>query len=102
MLKKIFFWIAIVFVSGLQAQEITTPYRTKKIWASRDTIHIDSVSVNPEFFELLDSNANPIDSAFYKINFEKGALVFTESSSLTSDSLTVNYLNYPKSLTKVY
>ena len=71
MLKKILFWTVICFFSGLHAQQINTPYKTKKIVATRDTIRIDSVSVNSAFFKLLDAKSQPIDTAFYKVDYEK-------------------------------
>ena len=88
--------------SGVQAQEITTPYKSKKILATRDTIAIDTVSVNAAFFKLLDANSNPVDTTFYKVNFEKGTLVFNENYPFTNDTLTVRFLKFPKYLTKTY
>jgi len=102
MLKRIFFWVVISFVSGLQAQEIITPYKSKKIVATRDTIIIDSVSVNPEFFKLLNARSEPIDTAFFKMNFAKGTLIFRGNYTLTTDTLTVRFLKFPKHLTKKY
>lgn len=100
--KKILFWIAIVCFSGLQAQQIETAYKSRKIVASRDTIRIDSVSVNPEFFKLLNAKAEPIDTSFYRINFQKGYLVFKENYAFSPDTLTVRFLKFPKHLTKKY
>jgi len=88
--------------SGVQAQEIETPYKNRKIVATRDTIRIDSVSVNSSFFKLLDANANPVDSTFYKMDFQKGILVFSENYPFSSDTLTVRFLKFPKYLTKEY
>lgn len=102
MLKKLLFWIVIGFVSGLQAQEISTPYKSRKLVATRDTIRIDSVSVNSAFFKLFDANAQPIDTSFYKMNFEKGFLVFKDNYNFTADTLTVRFLKFPKYLTKEY
>jgi hypothetical protein len=102
MLKKLLFWLALVWVSGLQAQEIGTPYKTKKLIAVRDTIRIDSVSVNAAFFKLLDANGRPIDTSFYKMDFPKGTLVFSENYLFTNDTLTVRFLKFPEYLTKKY
>lgn len=102
MLKKLFFWIAIAWISGLQAQEITTPYKTRKMVATRDTIEIDSVSVNSAFFKLLDANAQPIDTAFYRMDFQKGKLIFNEKYAFTNDTLTIRFLKFPEYLTKEY
>jgi hypothetical protein len=101
MLKKIFFCL-LLSCCGLQAQQIETPYKTKKIIATRDTIRIDSVSVNSSFFKLLNANAEPIDSTFYHINFQKGTLVFKDNYPFTTDTLTVRFLKFPKALTKTY
>ena len=94
--------MAIFFVSGAEAQEITTPYQSKKIIAVRDTIHLDSVSVNAAFFKLLDTNQQPIDTAYYKMDFKKGTLVFDKNYNFTSDTLTVRFLKFPEYLTKKY
>lgn len=94
--------MAIAWISGLHAQEISTPYKTRKIVATRDTITIDSVSVNAAFFKLLDANAQPIDSSFYKMDFKKGILVFKENYNFTNDTLTVRFLKFPQYLTKEY
>lgn len=88
--------------SGVTAQEIVTPYKNKKIVAARDTIRIDSVSVNAAFFKLLDANANPVDSTFYKMDFQKGTLVFNQNYPFSNDTLTVRFLKFPKHITKQY
>ncbi len=102
MLKKNFFWVIFLIFFGLQAQEIETHYKNIKIIASQDTIRIDSVSINSSFFKLLDAQKTPIDTSFYKINFAKGTLIFNEKMPLNYDTLTVQYLKFPKYLTKEY
>ena len=88
--------------SWLQAQETNSLYKTKKIIASRDTIHLEYESLNSDFFKLLNANTTPIDTAFYKINFAKGTLILKENFSINQDSLTVQYLKLPDVLTKEY
>ena len=80
MLKKLVFWIAISCFSGLHAQEINSLYKTKKVKTTQDTIHIEKESINSSFFKLLDANGKQIDTAFYKINFKKGTLLFKENN----------------------
>jgi hypothetical protein len=87
---------------GLYAQQVETPYKSKKIIATRDTIRIDSVSVNSSFFKLLNSKNEVVDSTFYHMNFQKGTLVFKENFSFTNDTLTVRFLKFPAYLTKEY
>lgn len=102
MLKKLLFWIVIGFFSGLQAQEISTPYKNKTLIVDRDTIQIDSVSINSSFFKLLDAKGQPVDTSFYSVNFQKGILVFNPNYVPDSDPLTVRYLKLPDYLTREY
>ncbi|MDD2820773.1 MAG: hypothetical protein PHW29_05875 [Flavobacterium sp.] len=102
MLKKFLFWIVICTFSGLQAQETNTLYQTKKIPVSRDTISLENNSINSSFFELLDTKGNLLDPSQYSINFQKGTLVLHKNILIESDSVTVQYLKLPESLTKEY
>jgi hypothetical protein len=87
---------------GLHAQQVETPYKSKKIVATRDTIHIDSTSVNSSFFKLLNAKNEEIDSTTYHMNFKKGMLVFRDNYEFNSDTLTVRFLKFPTFLTKEY
>lgn len=91
----------LICFSGLRAQEIQSLYKTKKTVISRDTIFIDSVSINPTFFKILDRNNQIIDTSFYKINFQKSALIFN-SNYVSKDTLTIRYFELPKFLTQEY
>jgi hypothetical protein len=102
MLKKLLFWLVIGCFSGLQAQETNSLYKTKKLLASRDTIHLESEGINSNFFEVLHANGKSIDTSFYKINFQKATLFFNENYPTPSDSITINYLKLPEILTKEY
>ncbi|WP_304198639.1 hypothetical protein [Flavobacterium alvei] len=102
MLKNILILLAILGFSELHAQESNSLYKTKKILVSNDTIPIEKESLNSSFFKLLDANNQPIDSSFYKINFEKGILLLNEKLTSKSDSITVQYLKLPEILTKEY
>ena len=87
---------------GLQAQQVETPYKSKKIVATRDTIYIDSTSVNSSFFKLLNAKNEEVDATSYHMNFQKGTLVFKENYNFNSDTLTVRFLKFPIFLTKEY
>lgn len=101
MLKRIFLWLVLSGFSGVFAQEAKPTYAHKKIAFSRDTIYIENKSINRNFFRLFDKAGNPVDSTYYKVDFQKGALIFNEGFS-TADSLSVSYLNYPDFITKTY
>ena len=102
MLKKLFFFGFISVFSALHAQEINTSYKTKKIPVSYDTIHLEKTSINSSFFKLLDNQSKVVDTSFYKINFQKGALLLKENFKSNNDSVTVQYLKFPDYLTKQY
>ncbi|PHK34452.1 hypothetical protein VF13_37985, partial [Nostoc linckia z16] len=87
--------------SALYAQEPATPYKSRKIFPSRDTIRIDSVSINKGFFKLQDRSGKDIDTAYYRVDFAKGYLVF-QNGYVPNDTLTVRYLAFPEFLTKKY
>ena len=96
------FLFLIICFSGLHAQETNSLYQTKKIPTTRDTIRIENESINSSFFKVLDANQKPIDSSFYKINFQKSVLIFNENYAQPSDSITIQYLKFPKILIKEY
>ncbi len=86
------------FSVSLQGQ--TSNRRTKKI-AIKDSIVLDSVSINPYKFRLTDKKNNPIDSTFYSVDFKK-SILYLNLSKITTDSIRVSYTQYPKFLTKKY
>jgi hypothetical protein len=102
MFKKIVLLVLTIYFSGLQAQENNSLYKTKKIRYSLDSIQIEKESLNSDFFKLLDSDNQVIDSTFYQINFPKATLYFNKTFTTKSDSLTVQYLKFPDILTKEY
>ena len=65
-----------------------------------DTIKIDSVSINPSKFSVTNLKYEPIQDSLYTVNFENATLTF--SNAVQTDSLIVNYLSYPRFITKTY
>ena len=81
------------------AQNPNSNYRTKKV-AVTDTIVIDSVSINPNYFSIKNNQNKIIDSSKYNIDFPKALLTFKQP--IETDSIVINYLRYPDFLTKTY
>jgi hypothetical protein len=102
MLRKLFYLLLLISFSGLSAQELSTHYKIKKIVASKNSVQLDSVSLNSSFFKLENSKGKTIDSSFYKIDFQKSLLTFKPDSPLYNDTLTVRFLKFPDFLTKEY
>jgi len=96
--------IAIGFICLLMsfcavAQEQASNYKTKKV-AVRDTILVDSVSINSSKFVLKTINNVVIDTSFYNIDFSKAILTFKKP--IETDSITIEYLKYPEFITRKY
>ena len=73
----------------------------KKIRVS-DSILVDSVSITPFQFKVLDKNLKPIDSTHYTIDFGKSVLRFKDKSEILTDSIYIHYTKYPEFVTKKY
>jgi len=96
--------IAIGFICLLMsfcavAQEQASNYKTKKV-VVRDTILVDSVSINSSKFVLKTKNNVIIDTSFYNIDFSKAILTFKKP--IETDSVTIEYLKYPEFITRKY
>ena len=94
----VFFCVGLFFTVNLQGQ--TKNRRTKKV-AVKDSIVLDSVSINPFQFKLTDKKNIPIDATAYRIDFQKGIL-YLDRSKINTDSIRVSYTKYPAFLTKKY
>ena len=81
------------------AQEPDSNYKTKTV-AVKDSIIIDSVSINSSFFSLKTLDATFIDESFYEVDFTKALLKLKKP--IEADSIVINYLAYPEFLTKTY
>ncbi|MDO5972228.1 hypothetical protein Q4Q35_20715 [Flavivirga aquimarina] len=80
-------------------QEPTSNYKTIKV-AVKNTIRIDSVSINPNSFSIKRKDNTVIDSTFYSVDFSKAILTFKKP--VETDSIIINYLRFPNFLTKTY
>jgi hypothetical protein len=101
MLKKWFVLVILFCISAVEAQEIKSSYATKKIAFTTDTIFVEKKSIINSSFKIFTKEGKIVDSTFYKVDYKKGTLVFN-SNFIATDSLTLNYLNYPEFLTKSY
>jgi len=93
--------LILLWGSLLMAQEVPSLYQQKKVKPATDSIFLESTSINRAFFKVFDASGAEVDPSFYSVNPARAALVFS-TDFITSDSLTVRYLNFPEHLTKVY
>jgi len=94
----LFFCIGLFFTVQLQGQ--TENRRVKKV-AVKDSIVLDSVSINPFQFKITDKKNKKIDSTAYRIDFAK-AILYLDLAKINTDSIRVSYNKYPEFLTKKY
>ncbi|MBC3845531.1 hypothetical protein H8K90_03980 [Winogradskyella echinorum] len=73
--------------------------RHKKV-VVKDSITIDSVSINPFRFVVKTKDNKVIDSTLYTVDFAKALLRFKQPIEI--DTIKIEYLRYPNFLTKVY
>lgn len=74
----------------------------KKRLAVKDSVFIDSVSINARYFKLIDKSGVAIDSTRYSVDFAKSLLRFNDVKSILQDSIDVVYLPLPTFLTQTY
>ncbi|OAB80054.1 hypothetical protein [Cochleicola gelatinilyticus] len=100
MKNLLLFFVLCISVSGY-AQEVVSGHRTKRV-AVRDTVVLDTVSLNPSKFIVADKKGQRIDSLQYTVDFQKGRVIFSEELQQSQDSVTISYLKYPNFLTRKY
>ena len=95
--KVTFFLFLLSFCSFAQSK--TSNYKTKKV-ALRDSIKIDSVSINSSSFSLKTKEGIIIDTSYYHIDF--AGAVLRVKKPIKTDTLIIDYLKFPDFLTKTY
>ncbi|WP_370477668.1 hypothetical protein [Tamlana flava] len=98
-MKNYTYILALLFGLCGFSQNQNPNYRTKKV-AVKDSIQIDSVSINKSSFSILNLDKTTIDSSFYSVDFPKAILTF--KNPIETDSIIINYLKFPEFLTKTY
>ncbi len=83
----------------INAQNNSEDFRSEKIRVVKDTVQIDSVSINPLKFRLLDAKQKPVHFSEYQVNYTEAFLII---DSKKYREITVEYYRFPKFLTKVY
>ena len=97
---KFFIGLLIIFVSFCGfSQSQNSIYKTKNV-AVKNTIKIDSVGINSNSFSIRKKDKTIIDSTYYSVDFAKATLTFKKP--IETDSIIINYLNFPEFLTKTY
>src|SRR5690554_5627267 len=101
MLKQICSWLFVLMFSVVYAQEINSLYNAKTIVTDSTSyvIKLEESALNSSYFEITKKDGNILDPNLYQIDFQQATITFSQP---TSDSLVVNYLKYPETLTKTH
>ena len=93
--------ILFIFFVGVCAwsQDLNSNYKKITV-AVKDSIVIDSVSINASYFSIKTKNNKIVDSSFYRVDFSKSILTFIKP--IDADSISISYLKYPEFLTRTY
>lgn len=101
-MMRTFFTLFFLFVPlAVLAQVEPTNLRSRTI-VVKDTVQIDSVSINSAYFSLKTLSGKQVDTSFYSVDFATAKLILTIDSLQNQDSLRVRYLPFPTFLTKKY
>ncbi|MDP5082243.1 MAG: hypothetical protein NWP87_06255 [Winogradskyella sp.] len=98
-MKHTLFILIILGSFGALAQENSDNFRKKRL-SVKDSIVIDSVSINPSKFVVKTKFDKILDSTLYTIDFAKAILRLKQPTDL--DTIQIEYLRYPNFLTRVY
>ncbi len=99
MFKKYLFFLFLIIGFSIQSQTNSKDFNVKKILVKKDTIHLDSVALNPEKFKVFDAFLNRIPTTSYQIDFSNAILII---NSKKYTEITVEYFRLPDFITKVY
>ncbi|WP_231374048.1 hypothetical protein [Aureivirga marina] len=99
---KYFFYIIFLFFCQITFAQIDTlqHYSTKHISLQKKEIKVDSVSINPVYFEVFNAKNQKIDTSAYNIDFQTATLTFKTDS--IPKNIKVVYKKYPSFLTRKY
>ena len=75
---------------------------TKTIKVESDTVYIDSISINPNFLEVYDSQKKRLDPDRYEVDFAQAKIWFSNPERFINTSISVIYLPFPDFMTRYY
>jgi len=99
MTKKVLLISFLLIGFFAQAQITSTDFRSKTFFLVKDTLHIDTVSINSQKFKVLTSKKKEIKISEYQIDFSKALLII---NSKKYPEIIVEYFRFPEFITKTY
>lgn len=89
--------MSLFWVAGASAQQPIT-----KTFKVKDSIQIDTNSISPFDFKVLDLKNKPIDSSWYRVSFRKAMLYPKTELIENHDKIRLEYYKLPSFLTQNY
>ncbi|MEP0733745.1 MAG: hypothetical protein ABJC50_12935, partial [Nonlabens ulvanivorans] len=99
-MKFKFFFILLCYSSIAGAQEYAD--LIKKRVAIKDSVLVDSISISPAYFKVMDKKGVVIDSSRYTIDYSTSLLLFKNKLEISTDSIDIVYNPLPDFLTRTY
>ena len=101
-MKKILVLICILIGYLGFGQDKPENVKNKIFTVISDTIQIDSLSINPNYFKLYNKANEEIESDNYEVDFARSLLFIHSDSVKNLKEIKVEYLPLPEFLTKSY
>ena len=76
--------------------------KTKTFTVSSDTIQIDTLSINPNYFKVYNIENQELDTDIYKVDYAKSLLFIIKDSLKNKNEIKVVYQPLPEFLTQNY
>ena len=102
--RLLFLTLLLLFPAVLWGQ-VMDNRRLKTFDTAKDTVLLDTLSVNQESFSLIMKNGKPFPSTLYKVDFDKGELVFNRKKFnsekiYSTQQLTASFRVFPINFSK--
>ncbi len=102
LIKKVLVISCILFGLVAIGQNKPRNIKTKVFTVHSDTIQIDSVSINPNYFKIYSTDNQELDSISYHVDFAASKLILHSEFSNSMDTVKIEYQALPNFLTKNY
>jgi len=102
LIKKILIFICFFVGIFTYGQNKPKNIKIKTFNIVSDTIQIDSLSINPNYFRVYHIDNQLIDSVYYHVDFVKSLLVLQNNFDNSIKQIRVEYQELPTFLTKTY
>jgi len=99
-MKHVLAFLFTLVLAAASAQEYTNVKKVRL--AATDSIQLDSISINPSYFKMVDSRGMPVDSTAYKVDFENAIIYIEKFTAIKTDSIDIQFLPLPDFLKKTY